>query len=167
MANKENDLDVQRTNKPKAIVQWQNSPWSWMSDFNSLLTNFRRSIDDFFWGKPLDRFNTIPRTAVIDVIQKDKGYIIRAELPGLDKKDINIEVDGQYLTIRGERKSEEEEKGEGYIRQERAYGTFIRQIVLPQDVMTDQEIKAKLEKGILEIQIPREPKEPKKAIKIE
>ncbi|MFQ5820392.1 MAG: Hsp20/alpha crystallin family protein [Candidatus Heimdallarchaeota archaeon] len=165
MAEDQKDLDVRRSDEPRSMAR-RRSPWGWMSDFDSILTDFRRNFDEMFWGEPIDRFRTIPRAAVTDIIQKDSEYVIQAELPGLDKEDIKIEVDKQYLTIRGERKTEKEEKGEGYLRQERSYGAFSRQIALPQDVLLEKEIKATLEKGILEITVPRKPEKPKRTIDI-
>ena len=79
--------------------------------------------------------------------------IVRAELPGLNKDDVKVEVTDDGLIIRGERKQEHEEKGEGFYRSERSYGQFYRLIPLPEDVNTDQ-VRADFSNGVLEITVP-------------
>ena len=90
----------------------------------------------------------------IDVTRKENELIVRADLPGVDKKDINIEIQGGMLLLEGERRSEREQRGEGGVyRSERSYGMFRRQIPLPEDVQEDA-VKANFDNGVLEIVIP-------------
>jgi HSP20 family protein len=90
----------------------------------------------------------------MDVVEADGHYVLRADLPGLAENDVNIEVDDNVLTISGERKSEHEQKGEGYHRVERSFGSFRRSLRLPEGVDADS-IQASFNSGVLEVQIPK------------
>ena len=89
----------------------------------------------------------------IEVFQDDKRFTVRADLPGLTKDDVKVEVADNYLTISGERKEEKEEKGEGYYRSERTYGNFHRQIPLPEGAKAET-AAATFHNGVLEITMP-------------
>jgi HSP20 family protein len=89
----------------------------------------------------------------IEVLHKNGNFMIRADLPGLTKDDVKIEVTNDMLTLSGERKTEKEEKREGFYRTERLYGTFFRQIPLPEGTKTEN-ATATFTNGVLEITIP-------------
>ena len=89
----------------------------------------------------------------VDIKEKDNAYLVEAEIPGVDKKDIYIEINNDILTIAVERKEEINEEKENYIRRERRYGSFRRSFHV-EDV--DQEgIKAKFKNGVLKVRLPR------------
>lgn len=92
----------------------------------------------------------------IDVKETDAGFEVTAELPGVDEKDIEVELLDDVLTIRGEKKIEKEEGGkeQGYHVMERSYGAFARSVALPFSADTDQ-ISADFSKGVLKVQVPR------------
>ncbi len=90
----------------------------------------------------------------VDVVEDDEKIIVRAEIPGMKKEDIDIELTGDTLTIRGERKLENEEKKENMVRVERAYGRFQRSFTIGVPVKSN-EVKAAYRDGILEITIPK------------
>ena len=93
-------------------------------------------------------------TPSVDVIETDEDIKLKAELAGIDPKDISIEIQDNVLTVSGERKFEEEVKEDKYYRIERRYGSFSRSIALPQTA--DQEkIDAKYENGVLEVTVPK------------
>ena len=104
----------------------------------------------------------------IDVVDKNNAFVIKAELPGMKVDDIDITIEDRTLTIKGERKTEREEKGEEYYRSEGTYGRFLRSITLPSRVDASK-IEANYENGILEITVPKtvdtEPKQIKVAVK--
>lgn len=106
-------------------------------------------------------------TPGIDVIDRADEIYVKADLPGMDKKDIHVSVSGDILTIKGERKTEQEEKGENYYRCETSYGNFMRTIPLPVSVESER-IKAEYKNGVLELHLPktREVKEKAKEIPI-
>lgn len=131
------------------------------------------------WGETLDQFfNDLGKRDAADAqgllapaldISEDKGSLrITAELPGLDRKDIAIEVKEGILTIRGEKKMEEESKDRNYHRIERRYGSFYRALALPETVDTAK-IEASFKNGVLTLAMPkREESKPKTiAIKAE
>ena len=89
----------------------------------------------------------------IEVLQNNGQFTVRADLPGLTKDDVKVEITDELLTISGERKEEKEEKREGFYRSERSYGSFYRQIPLPEGAKTEN-AAATFVKGVLEITIP-------------
>jgi len=89
----------------------------------------------------------------IEVLQNNGQFKVRADLPGLTKDDVKIEITDKFLTLSGERKEEKEEKREGFYRSERTYGSFYRQIPLPEGVMTEN-AAATFQNGVLEITVP-------------
>lgn len=90
----------------------------------------------------------------LDLGVTDKDYTITVEIPGVDEKDVRLEIANDTLTIQGEKKLENEEKGKNYYRMERSYGSFQRMLSLPEDVDQDS-VKAKFNKGVLSVTMPR------------
>jgi HSP20 family protein len=132
----------------------------------SMLNNFRREMDrlfeDFGFGSGMQpfgfgssgsagAFNWSPQT---EIFERGDELVVRADLPGLKKDDIDVNLEEDRITIRGERKSEHEENREGIYRSERSYGSFYRTIPLPQGVNGDQ-AKADFRDGVLEITMPK------------
>jgi HSP20 family protein len=129
--------------------------------------HFERMFDDFFGvdrrKMDLQNFDWTPR---VNVEELEDRFEITAELPGMKKDDINIEVQDDVLTLRGERKYEKEEKEANYHICERSYGTFQRAFTLPENVRAD-DIEAEYRDGILRLGLPKmEPQKPKE-IKVE
>ena len=89
----------------------------------------------------------------IEVVQNNGQLLVRADLPGLTKEDVNVELTDDILTISGERKEEKEEKRDGYYRSERSYGSFYRKIPLPEGAKTE-DAAATFRNGVLEITMP-------------
>lgn len=103
----------------------------------------------------------------MDVTENENEYVLKADLPGLSEGDVNVELDDNVLRISGERKSEHEEKTDGYYRVERATGRFARSLTLPEGVSADG-IQANFDNGVLEVHIqkPEEHKPQKVAISV-
>ena len=103
----------------------------------------------------------------VDVVEGDKDFQITAEMPGLEKSDVELTVSGDVLTIKGEKREETETKEKDYRLSERRYGAFTRSFSLPSGTDTDK-IEAKFEKGILHITLPKtkEAQEARKSIPI-
>lgn len=122
-------------------------------------------IFDRFFGEafPATREEAVWHPA-IDMYETDKELVIKAELPGMESKDIDITLSDNTLTIKGEKKKSEEVKSENYYRREVSYGAFQRSIPLPVAVNADN-IKASFKNGILEIKLEKE--KPAKGIKID
>jgi HSP20 family protein len=97
----------------------------------------------------------------VDIFEHEGDLVLKAELPGVDPKDVDVRVENNVLTLRGERKFESEVKREQYHRVERAYGTFSRSFTLPTVVDTEK-IKAEYKDGVLRVTLPqREEAKPK------
>jgi HSP20 family protein len=130
-----------------------------MSPF-ALMRRFMEDIEQH-WGEPgMGRSGQGMATAgsgffapPIEVLEREGQLMVRAELPGLSKDDVHVEVTDDMLTIEGERRSEHEERQAGFFRSERRYGTFRRQIPLPEGVNADQ-VTASFKDGLLEIAMP-------------
>jgi HSP20 family protein len=90
----------------------------------------------------------------VDVSEDDQQVRVKAEIPGIDPEEIGLTIEGNTLIIQGERRREEEKKGENSIRREVFYGSFRRAILLPADVDRDR-VKATYSKGILEVVLPK------------
>ena len=101
----------------------------------------------------------------VDIYEDEHGIQLKLEVPGIEEKDLDVKVENNVLTVRGERKFEKEEKEENYRRVERQYGSFTRTFTLPQTV--DQEsVQADYEKGVLKIQLAKKAEAKPKQIKV-
>ena len=101
----------------------------------------------------------------VDVYETDKEFVLKAELPGVDPKDVEVRVEDSTLYLKGERKFEKETKEENYHRVERSYGTFTRSFSLPHTINTEQ-IHADYRNGVLTIRLPKREEAKPKQIKI-
>ncbi len=116
-----------------------------------LMRRFTDEMDRIFAGFGRDEARIW--APAIEVRQKDNNLVISAELPGLKKEDVKLEVTDDGLIIEGERKREEERREEGFYHSERSYGHFRRLIPLPQDANIDK-ANASFNDGVLEVTIP-------------
>jgi HSP20 family protein len=101
----------------------------------------------------------------VDVADTGKEIIVHVELPGMDAKDIDTSVNGRVLTIKGEKKRDEELERKSYHRLERRYGSFIRSFELPADIDTDK-MRASYENGVLSLHLPKAKVRPVKRIEV-
>jgi HSP20 family protein len=90
----------------------------------------------------------------MDVVETDEDYVLRADLPGLTRADVNIELEDNLLTISGERREEHDKRGEGYYRVERAFGAFSRSLTLPEGI-DPEAVQAQFDRGVLEVRVPK------------
>lgn len=134
-----------------ALVRWDPS-----RDLDLLQGDVNRLFDAFFQGRGnrgqsdgLQRW--IPP---MDLTERGDEYLLRADLPGLSSEDVEIEVKDDVLTISGERRSEHEDKGEGFHRIERSFGRFSRSLDLPAGIDPDS-VSAHFENGVLEVRVPK------------
>ena len=125
--------------------------------FMSLQREIDRLFDDFgrgIPGLPAMRGDGNALMPSMDVAETDKEIEITAELPGLEEKDVQVNVADNVLTIRGEKKIEREEKDKNYRLVERSYGAFERRLELPEGIKAD-DIKATMAKGVLKVTVPK------------
>jgi len=135
------------------------------------LTNLRREMDDLF-NRFFEDWNLgprVPRTETwapaINVEETDDELIVTADVPGIEPKDLDISLDNNVLTIKGERKEEKEEKKKNYHRVERAYGALQRSIMLPSEVDSSR-ISAKNKDGVVTITMPKTAQSKRKKIEV-
>jgi len=102
----------------------------------------------------------------IEVFHRNNEFVVRADLPGLTKDDVKVDITEDSITIQGERKREHEEEREGVYRSERSYGSFLRVIPLPEGAMADQ-AKATFKDGVLEITMPAPPEQVRRGRRVE
>lgn len=147
------------------------SSWSGGSPF-SQIRRLNEEMDRWFGGG-FGNFQSVnfsgPEGAwapSVEVFQRADELVVRAELPGLDKNDVDVEVSDDALTIRGERKQEHEEEREGFYRSERIYGSFYRVIPLPEGAIADS-AKASFKNGVLEVNVQVPPAEVRRGRKLE
>jgi HSP20 family protein len=102
---------------------------------------------------------------VVDIVEDENEYLIKAELPEVKKEDVKVTVQDDVLTISGERTFEKEEKGRKYHRMERAYGSFARSFTLPEDA-DGEKVAAEFKDGVLKVHLPKSEKARPKSIEV-
>src|SRR5574337_90059 len=130
--------------------------WTLLPTISSLQSEMNRMMDRFFRGGDLSELGTeigawIPP---IDLSETAEKITVKAEIPGIDPKEVDISIQGDTLLIKGEKKEEKEEKGKNYYRMERRYGSFSRSIDLPTSVDTNK-VTAECKNGVLEITLQK------------
>ena len=126
--------------------------WEPFDQFNKIHSRLNELFEDNFNQSPVGANSRW--APAMDVLESREAYIIRAELPGMKKEDINVELKDGTLTLSGERKSEELAQGVEYRSVERVNGKFVRSVILPKTVNHDA-IRASYKDGILEIHVPK------------
>ena len=135
------------------------------SDVDQFRRHINSLFDDFFSPGPTGFFDTDWAPAV-DIEEGEKGYIVRAEMPGMSEKDISVTVENNVLTIKGEKKDEKERReGNRLIVSERSWGSFSRSFSLPTSAEPGS-IRAEFKNGILTVTVPRSKNPKDRQIKI-
>ncbi|MFH0976194.1 MAG: Hsp20/alpha crystallin family protein [Spirochaetota bacterium] len=133
------------------------------------LDTFRKNVDslfdDFFFLSPTSLFKN-DWEPTVDVEEDDKSIHVKAEIPGIDEKDLDVRIENNVLVLSGEKKEEKKEEKKNYVFSERKFGSFCRSISLPEGIKADK-IKAVFKKGVLTIDIPREKVKESKKIAID
>jgi HSP20 family protein len=139
--------------------------WDPFHDLLTLQDRMNRLFDESMRGaRPADESSTTWSPAV-DIYETENEIVLKAELPEVDQKEIDIQIENSTLTIQGERKPDTAVKQENYHRIERAYGRFNRSFTLPN--LVDQEnIKAEYKDGVLKIELPKREERKSKQIKV-
>lgn len=144
------------------------SIWNPLRDLEDL----QHRLSSFFRHTPIDNGRNgeeKPTMAqwcpVVDIMEDDKEYIIKAELPEVKKEDVKVSVTDRVLAISGERQQEREEKGKRHHRMERSYGAFFRSFTLP-DAAEEQKIDASYDQGVLTIRMAKNPQAEPKALEV-
>ncbi|KAB2896754.1 MAG: Hsp20/alpha crystallin family protein [Xanthomonadales bacterium] len=140
------------------------SPWSTP---NNLQTELMSVFDRFLGNDDTDQSNIVTSqwTPRVDIKEEDKRFVILADIPGVDPKDIEVHMDKGILSLKGERVSESKENNGKFTRVERTHGTFYRRFALPDSADADG-ISAAGRNGVLEISIPKKPETTPRRIEI-
>lgn len=149
------------------------TPWRPFMDLARWEREMDRMMEDFFgrrarpwwperWFKTDSGEIGLP---AVDIFEDKDDIVVKAELPGMSKDDIVVNLTDSTLTIKGEKKKEEEVKEENYYRSERSYGSFIRTLELPKEVQADK-VKASFKNGVLEVRMPKTEEAKTKEIRV-
>ncbi len=117
------------------------------------------------WWPPRRVFEHMEPTPSVDIFEEGSDIVVKAELPGMNKEDVSVDLTDHMLTISGENKQEEKVEDKNFYRLERSYGSFVRSFEIPTDVKSDQ-VKAKFHDGVLEVRMPKTEEAKKKAQKV-
>jgi HSP20 family protein len=144
------------------LIRW--NPWK---DMVSMREHMNALFNDSLFrpGRRDDDVALGVWSPSVDMFEKDGKVVIKAELPGLEKKDLNLEINNGVLTLKGERKYDNEVKEENFYRREMSYGKFIRSFTLPAEVDADK-IKADFQNGLLTVEVPKSEAHKPKQIKV-
>lgn len=161
-----------RSDSPSTALSSQATPFRMLDRFADEMD---RVFEDFGFGRLRSRlsgrgFGLLSDeemwTPELEVFHRNSELVIRADLPGLAKDDVKVDITDNQVTIEGERQRQHEEEREGVYRSERSYGRFYRVIPLPEGVMADQ-AKATFRNGVLEISMPAPPEQARRGRRLE
>jgi HSP20 family protein len=136
-------------------------PFAELDDLGSGLRLFQDTVSRLL-TEPAAR----PWAPAVDIFETENELLLKADLPGVEMKDIDIQVENGTLTLRGERKYENETKEGGFHRIERSYGSFARLFTLP-DTVNFEDVKADFKNGVLTVKLPKKEVAKPRTIKIE
>jgi HSP20 family protein len=163
---------IRRRDKKESMVPrdyWGStwvSPWSMLNDMDRIFDDFRSEWESLL-SAPRSLSAEMTRQPLVDLVDNGKEYLVKAEIPGINKDDLKIEVTEDSLEISGETRFEEkeEDKETGYLRRERRYSKFYRSLPLPENVLTEK-VEADLKDGVLTVKLPKAVPPEKKTKKV-
>ena len=132
-----------------------------LEDFPAGLRVFQDSLSRL-WGEPASR----PWTPAVDIYETENELVLKADIPDVDPKNVGIQLENGTLTLKGERKFEQQQNGKGFHRIERSYGSFVRAFSLPDTVEADK-VKADYKSGVLTITLPKKEVAKPRSISVE
>ncbi len=141
-----------------AITRWD--PFREVVALQNRVNNLFREMNE--GDSPLTTASFVP---AVDIYEDPKRVVLKLEVPGIEEKDLDVRVENNTLTVKGERKFEKEEKEENFHRIERRYGTFFRSFTLPSTVDSEH-INASYTNGILKLELSKKPEAQPKQIKV-
>lgn len=151
--------ELVRTDRPRMLTPFEEME-RWLENIWSRPYSLLRAP---LWGKEAGEIAEISPT--VDIYEEGNHLVVKTDLPGVKKEDIEVHIADNLMTISGEKRREEQVKSEGYYRFERAHGSFSRSFELPVDLDTEK-AKAHFENGVLEVRIPKSEEAAKKMKKV-
>jgi HSP20 family protein len=138
------------------------TPFAAIEDFPNGLRLFQGTLNRLL----SDQAATRPWAPLVDILETENELVLHADVPGVELKDIDIQIENDTLTLKGERKFEKEEKDKGFHRLERSYGSFVRYFTIPETVDSEN-VKADYQNGVLTVTLPKKEVAKPKAIKVQ
>jgi HSP20 family protein len=145
-----------------ALIFTRFDPFQDFADFPSGLRLFQDTVSRMLNEPRSQR----PWTPAVDIFETENELVLKADLPEVDMKDIDIQLENGTLTLKGERKFEKEEKSQGYHRIERSYGSFARYFSLP-DTVDSEKVQADYKGGVLTVTLPKKEVAKPKSVKVQ
>jgi HSP20 family protein len=149
------------------LIRWEPTRWDPFNELGEIGERFNR----LFGGLQTrpnggrEALTVADWHPTVDITEDEKEFLVKAELPEVDRKDVKVTVEDGLLSIRGERKQEKEEKGKKFHRVERSYGTFVRSFMLPENVVEDK-LQAEFKDGMLLVHLPKGEKPKAKTVEV-
>jgi HSP20 family protein len=140
-------------------------PWRPFGEISRLRKEMDSLMNRFFGETAFPKLVSEEWSPAVDISETKDTILIKAELPGMEAKDVNVSISGDILTIKGEKKKEKEEKDESHYYSERYYGSYERSFRLPTSVKSDK-AEASFDKGVLKVKLPKVEEAKKKEIEI-
>jgi HSP20 family protein len=170
------DIPVKR--KEKETEAREITPWRPLSAIAREMSRAEREMERMFedflgrpwpglsWPRRLRLWEDLAtRGPAIEVYEEKDDVVVKAELPGMRKEDLEVNISDNFLTIKGEKKKEEEVEEKGYYYSERSYGSFTRTVEIPKDIQPDK-VRASFKDGVLEVRLPKTEEAKRKEVKI-
>jgi HSP20 family protein len=139
--------------------------WDAFRNMAALHDQVNRLFENNPQGSRSDNSSLTTWAPAVDIYENENALVIKADIPDMDEKDLDIRVENNMLTMKGERKFEEKVKDENYLRIERTYGAFSRSFSLPNTVNTEA-IKAEYKNGVLTVELPKRAESKPKQVKV-
>lgn len=139
--------------------------WDPFRNMTTLQEQVNRLFENRFQTGREDNSALTAWAPAVDIYETENELVLKADIPDVNEKDIDIQVENNTLTIRGERKFEEKAKEDNYLRVERTYGSFSRSFSLPNTVDTEA-VKAEYKDGVLTVELPKRPESKPKQVKV-
>jgi HSP20 family protein len=154
-----------RRGERRSLIPWR--PFGemprWEREMDRMFGDFFKGRLPSLWEEPWRGLGI--REPAVDLYEEDDELVVKAELPGMTKNDIDVNVTGKVLTLRGEKKKEEEKKEKDYYQSELVYGAFVRHLNLPTEI-NPEKAQATFKNGVLEIRLPKSEEAKKKQIRV-
>lgn len=141
-------------------------PWGEFETIQDRVSKMFNHALKTYYPETGEEFQKNVWTPAVDIHETENNFVVKADVPGINKDDIQIDLKDNTLTIKGEKKFENKSSKDNYIRVERSYGSFVRSFVLPQNV-DGGKITATYKEGVLEVTLPKKEESKPKQIKVE
>jgi HSP20 family protein len=138
------------------------NPFADTEEFPTGLRLFQDTINRLMSDQATSR----PWAPAVDILETENELVLKADVPGIDQKDIDIQIENGTLTLKGERKFERDEKNKGFHRMERSYGAFVRYFTLP-DTVDSEHVRAEYSNGVLSVTLPKKEIAKPRSIKVQ